>query len=897
MPTFFSGTAISLSFIGGILLFYSSLYFPLTSWAVAVAILLILAKHKPYLVILLLLMGYLYASHSYIPPRQEDLANQATPQAGEPTADLPDEPQADLSADLPKELPKKLPKELIVGGVFSSIPTLTEKGFRQNFLICACIDAPVSALGKKSIAGKGHSPSAGPSGGPDIGTDGGIDDCIGKNVSLSYQRTSRGLLPGTEGKMKIHVHTVYPRKTPGTYPFDPKLTGYVKHVYELKETHRAQWFFERQRYRLSGYFDTTFTGDVPGLIQSFTIGQTSRVTEHVNETFRTTGLYHLVSISGSHFGMLFLFVMWGVRGIIHRFPHGILNRMAIYLTPSEAAAVVALPILAFYLAISGMSAPAERSFVMIGLFLTGLILGRRGTWLNYLCVSALVIELSDPSAMLTVSFQLSYAAVLFIGLGVDKFLNRGAQKQPDGVGTNLPEEPTQKSTGNNAGNNVNNCADTDAGNKLPLTVRAVAAATWAVHAATAYVKDSVVVSLSASLGTMPAIVYYFHTLSLVQVIANLVVVPYMGFLLMPPLLVGSAIYLVTGWFPCPGVVEWITLIMLKAVDFFAGLPYASINVRACPPAMVIVVYAGILGFFCAKKKWLATLSITSVAILTAIFYVFEPPHPASVVFLDVGQGDSAVVETPSGNALVVDTGTTGKEAAAYLRYRGRSSINALLLSHNDSDHVGGHEYLLRNFKVLHVFDNGRIDYKDNVLKSYGKAIRHLKRGDVATLGGATITTLHPYDDFLPDKKRSSENDYSMVMKLAFSGHSFLFTGDVMKTGEDDLTSLGSLLKADVLKVPHHGSHSSTTGPFLNLVNPAVAVISSGEGNSFGHPHQETLERLRGLHVYRTDRLGTIVLTESPKGLRVKAYGESEIRKSTHTAIEWENLVKAFHTWP
>lgn len=885
LPTFFSGTAISLSFIGGILLFYASRYFPLTSWAVAVAILLILVRRRPYIVILLLMLGYLYASHSYSPHRQAKPANQATPQAGEPTTDLPGKPMA--------APPAEPPKDLIVGGVFSSIPTLTENGYRQDFLISVCADAPVSALGKKNADGKYHPHYGGTDGSPNCG----IDDYIGKNVSLSYHRTSRGLPPGTEGKMKIHLHTVYPRKTPGTYPFDPKLTGFVKHFYELKETHRAQWFFERQRYRLSRYFDKTFTGDVPGLIQSFTIGQTSRVTEHVNETFRTTGLYHLVSISGSHFGMLFLFVMWGVRGIVHRLPHSILNRMAIYLTPSETAAVVALPVLTFYLAISGMSAPAERSFLMIGLFLTGLILGRRGTWLNYLCVSALVIELSDPSAILTVSFQLSYAAVLFIGLGVDKFLNRAAQNQPDGTGTNLPDKPTPKDTGRDDGNNVSNRADTGSGNNPPLTARAVDVATRAVNSAMGYVKDSVVVSLSASLGTMPAIVYYFHTLSLVQILANLVVVPYMGFLLMPPLIVGSGIYLITGWFPWAGAVGWITIIMLKAVDFFAGLPYASINVRACPPAMVFIVYAGIFGFFYAKKKWFATLSITSVATLTAIFYLFEPPHPARVVFLDVGQGDSAVVETPSGNSLVVDTGTTGKEAAAYLRYRGKSSINALLLSHNDSDHIGGHEYLLRNFKVLHVFDNGRVDYKDDVLKSYGKAIRHLKRGDVATLGGATVTTLHPYDDFIPDKKLSSENDYSMVMKLALSGHSFLFTGDLMKTGEEDIASLGSLLKADVLKVAHHGSHSSTTGPFLALVNPTVAVISSGVDNQFGHPHQETLDRLRGLQVYRTDRLGTIVLTEDPKGLRVKTYRESEIQKATHTAIEWENLVKAFHTWP
>ncbi|MCM1039260.1 MAG: MBL fold metallo-hydrolase [Ruminococcus sp.] len=234
-----------------------------------------------------------------------------------------------------------------------------------------------------------------------------------------------------------------------------------------------------------------------------------------------------------------------------------------------------------------------------------------------------------------------------------------------------------------------------------------------------------------------------------------------------------------------------------------------------------------------------------------------------VHFIDVGQGDSTLV-TCGGHAMLIDAGDDfqGTAIQNYLQKQGIKKLDYLILTHPDSDHIGGAPVIITKFSIDKVFVSNY--EKDN--KTYQKLIQALDNKDLGystpkpgtqyTLGTATITIL------APDAEYDNPNDASLALRIKNGNNTFLFTGDAGEDAEKDILASGYDISADVYKVGHHGSKYSTSADFFKAVAPSYAVISCAEGNSYGHPHAETLNTLRinGVKVYRTDEDGTIIAT-------------------------------------
>lgn len=259
-----------------------------------------------------------------------------------------------------------------------------------------------------------------------------------------------------------------------------------------------------------------------------------------------------------------------------------------------------------------------------------------------------------------------------------------------------------------------------------------------------------------------------------------------------------------------------------------------------------------------------------------------------VTFLDVGQGDGCVIESPTGRVVVVDGGgrpgadeRSGTDPGArvvvpFLRSRGVNTVDLIVATHPHDDHVQGLIAVVDRLRVREALDCGFPDPPSQTYKRYRERLRRrgvpvavARRGLTIDLGGgASMETLGPPPRVLSG--HSPENNHSVVLRLTFGRARMLLTGDAENEAESDLLARGYDLRADVLKIGHHGSRWSSTDPFLNAVAPSIAVISCGRHNVFNHPHAETLARLaaRNVRVFRTDQNGAVTVETDGATFRV-----------------------------
>ncbi len=239
-------------------------------------------------------------------------------------------------------------------------------------------------------------------------------------------------------------------------------------------------------------------------------------------------------------------------------------------------------------------------------------------------------------------------------------------------------------------------------------------------------------------------------------------------------------------------------------------------------------------------------------------------------FLDVGQGDCTLI-TCDGHSMLIDAGKNdqGTEIQSYLESKGITGFDYVIGTHPDSDHIGGLDVILYKFGAKQVFmpdyakDTKTYDDVVQVIKNKNLKRQQPVAGSVWQLGGAQFTVVAPNDTY-----GNQANDYSIGILLTHGENKFLLTGDAEEDSEADMLKNGIDLKADVYKAAHHGSKTASTEEFMEAVDPEYAVISVGEGNSYGHPHAEVLNRLRsmGVQVFRTDEQGTIVLESDGKSI-------------------------------
>lgn len=767
------------SFLIGVAFFYLFLYFPFSAVSVSLTYAAYLTAKKKYFLIFIFLFGVTYAFLRY-----------------EPVQELP------YARD-----------KLAVNGAFESYPVKTDRGSLRQIL----------NVTKAS----------------DINTGERLNELAGKEVAI-FSDIEFEL--GTEYGLAIKFQKSRKRFNPGQQIRDD-MYATLLYVYDSgKKRNSLNSKIQECRYRINRYIEEHIKGDSGDFVASITTGQRVNMTDELKEAFNTTGLAHILSISGTHFG-LFSVLLFGIfRFFIGVLPYRLLQRITIYLTPSQAAAILSLPFMFAYLGLSGGSIPAVRSFIMIGLFLFGFIINRKGFWLNSLLFAAFILILYEPEWIFSLSFQLSFLAVLFIGFSIQK------------------EDAAEKDTGG--------------------LIR--------------HIRNALYMSLAASIGTAPLVAYYFHYFSLISPVSNLVIAPLIGFVLIPLSVISSFLFLITGHFVFTPLVSVISDISIFMVKLFSQIPFADLKIPAFPPIFLFFFYAGFIFYFLFdKRRYLLIIPIVPVVIY--LLLTISEKEKLNVTFLDAGQGDASVVEFPDGKTMLIDTGRTGRETFSFLKYRGKKTIDILALSHIHPDHTGGIQYMIEHFDVRQIWNNGRM-----VLPDMLKQIKHQKlgRGDVTGGKGYKIYALHPYPEFyaMQGNEYEAANNDSLVLRIEGDHTSFLFTGDIEEDAEENIMHLGKWLKSDVMKVPHHGGKASAYQPFIEIVSPQIAVISAGRDNPFGHPHQEMLDALNEVKIFRTDIDGAVKIYETGDGLEIKTYKDFQFDKAGSLTEEMKNIKRLFQTW-
>jgi competence protein ComEC len=549
------------------------------------------------------------------------------------------------------------------------------------------------------------------------------------------------------------------------------------------------------------------------------LGDRTDLSEEIKTAFMNTGTIHVLAVSGSHVVLVaeIIFVVVGLLRFSKR--------------PKILIAIMAL---LYYMFLTGATPSVVRATLMIIVFYLGKLFEERTDVYNVLGVSAIIILLIEPKQLFDVGFQLSFSAVFSIVYFYPK-LNALIPKIPE-----------------------------------PLEEFKILKWVWQLFA----------VSLAAQIGTLPFTAFYFGKVSIVSLFANLIVVPLVG-LIVTIGLSGALLGIFSMWFAsCFNEVnDILTIFTLNFVKWAEQVPYAIVN-TATFGLRETIVYAALIGFLFnignkVIQKRIILFSLFAANIL--LFDLFFQPNDKNlrITFLDVGQGDGAVIQFPTGEVIVVDAGPKTNDfdagekiVAPFLRRNGISLIDAIITSHPHADHLGGVPYLMKNFIVKQTIDAGQLAqsnlfYEYNFLNN-GK--RHLieKAGILFPISNARLYFIHPIKKFIDldsSNGYSNLNQSSLVFKLQYGSTSFLFTGDAEIEAEEHLVnSYHEFLHSDVLKAGHHGSSTSSSEYFINAVKPKEVIVSVAKFNKFRHPSKRVIERFKsfGASVFRTDVEGAII---------------------------------------
>ena len=574
------------------------------------------------------------------------------------------------------------------------------------------------------------------------------------------------------------------------------------------------------RATLSASLQRSLPEPASALARSLLLGQRRGLPDEVRQDFIETGTSHLLAISGLHVAILL-----GAALAFGRLLFG----------GARWALLLALVAVWAYAMVSGMSPSVTRAALMGSVFLLGRALGREGASLPALAAAAATMTALDPRLLGNVSFQLSFTAVLGLLLlapPIEARLARVASRVTGGEG-----------------------------------------ASAALGRATA---SAVAAGIAATLGTLPLVALVFERVSYVGIPVTLLALP-----ALPLALAASGASAVAGalWTPlgiATGWVAWAPLSYLVAmVGGAARLPGGLLELGGVTPVMVLGYYALLAGAAYGLRRWQddddapaptgpsglrlggGRLRLAALALLLTCAVVWTaaataPNGRLTVTFLDVGQGDAIFIQTPSGKQLLIDG---GPDPEALQRELGRvmpfwdRSLDLIVLTHPDADHLNGLVSVLERYKVSLVAETS-VESESAQYASFralaGRAeterVEAFAGYELRTGDGVVISVLNPPED-VPEWTPDLRNNSGVTLRVSYGDVSFLLPADIHRYTEEALVASGAPLQASVLKAAHHGSATSSSQAFLNAVQPEVVMVSAGLDNQFGHPAPEVVERL------------------------------------------------------
>lgn len=614
-----------------------------------------------------------------------------------------------------------------------------------------------------------------------------------------------------------------------------------------------------------------------GMMQALLIGETARMQRAWTEDYRSTGTFHALVISGSHVAVLAATLLFLLR---------------ICFVPRRPALVAVAVMAWLYAVISGWQPPVIRSVAGMSMFVAGGLFYRRTRMLNVLAAVALAFLWFDPESLLDPSFQLSFCAVALIGVFAMPLIARTSAPLAAACRDlhELKKDPR--------------LAPAIAHHRVELRLLASTASLlfrmprhWAERSVATVTRvlcfawELMVASAAVQIGLVLPMVIYFHRVPFSGLLANAFAVPLIG-IVIP--LGFAAVFTGSAWIA--NLAGWLLGLARSLVSWHARLE-PSWHVPAPPLWLSIAIAVALL---LAALRWRRPAVRMAAGIAAAgllvllVWSPFSAQTQAGVLELsaiDVGQGESLLLALPDGRIMLVDAGgiatfglvthaanlDIGEDVVApYLWSRGVRRIDILAISHLHDDHVGGMPAILKDFDVGELWTGATEDCPawrniQTLAAARGVPITALQRGDRRQLGMVSMIVLAPSHDYRPGA--APKNNDSLVFQLTYGHHSFLLTGDAEKQVEADMALAGVLHHADVLKAGHHGSRTSTTTGLLDAVHPALALISDGFENSYGHPHPLTLEHLNERHIgiLRTDLRGLITVKTDGHRLWAEVY--------------------------
>jgi len=645
--------------------------------------------------------------------------------------------------------------------------------------------------------------------------------------------------------------------------------------------------------------DTLFGAQpqVDAVARAMLLGDRSFVESDLATEFQETGAYHVLVLAGLQVGIFLAFIYWLAR------------RMGLNVVGRAVICMIALVI---YVAIVQDRPSILRAGLVAAIFLAANVMFRRLDLVQVLSLAALLLLFVQPSLISDTSFQLTFlAAAIIAGIAVP-WLEQTTEPWIRSLGYVQGITDASKFTPLIArfAKTLGRAADRLAKRLPPRMENAAAFAVVAPVRGVLCLWETFIISLALQAGMLPLMAAYFHRITLTGPLSNIFAVVLTG-AIVPVGFLTLAASALSMHLAAVGVklTSWLTAWLVDSVRFFAHWPRVAYRVPS-PPVWLTTAFLVALAALAASlalppsreghvKRAAVSASVIACVLFATLIAVapFAPLRQAGkleVTTLDVGQGDSIFVVFPDGQSLLVDGGGLGGEehvggyrtgmdvgeevVSPYLWQRRVKHLDAVMLTHAHHDHLDGLHAVLENFSVGELWVGRDIEipaYEDLIAQARANGVRvvHRLRGDSFQWGDVHGQFLWPADAGPAEKPT---NDDSVVLRLDDGNSGFLLSGDIERPVEHQILANGDSPRAIFLKVPHHGSKTSSTKDFLRAVSPRFAVISVGEDNTFNLPSPQTTDRLdqMGIRYWTTAQSGAVTALSDGREVVVRTFAPS-----------------------